>query len=144
MDDNTSRLYLAYLGGSNDNVTIRRTREPLLSRPAMLILFVVGSFPFGGGGTSFLAATVVAKNDGAEEDDFGRPSADVEEVEEDGDDSISSPLAIMSKKRVLDVKLRPRQWRVASKGFVRRGMAEHRTADIHTTCQTHTNGVIGG
>ena len=45
----------------------------------------------------------------------------------DGAERLSNPLAIISKKRLLVVKFRARRWSAASKGFVRRGLVEHRT-----------------
>ena len=48
----------------------------------------------------------------------------------DGAESLSNPSAIISKKRFLEAKFLPRRWRVASKGFVRSGVLEHRTVII--------------
>ena len=63
----------------------------------------------------------------ADDDDDDDDDVVVRIDDDDGDDSESNRSAIASRKRVLDAKFPMRRRSDASSGFVRSGVAEHRT-----------------
>jgi hypothetical protein len=66
-------------------------------------------------------------DDDDDDDDDDNDDVVVRIDDDDGDDSESNRSAIASRKRVLDAKFPMRRRSDASSGFVRSGVAEHRT-----------------